>query len=123
MSYLLRIGGYGGDTGTGVLNVFATRNVGRCCLPGGNCIVTDQGDCEMNRGGTYGGDGTVCPDGGRCDSPACAADWNHDGILNSQDFFDFLAQFFAANADFNHDSITNSQDLFDYLTAFFRGCP
>jgi hypothetical protein len=25
----------------------------------------------------------------------CAADFNHDGVVNSQDFFDFLAAFFA----------------------------
>ncbi len=58
-----------------------------------------------------------------CDN-ACPADFNRDGSVNSQDYFDFLIAFFDAtdNADFNGDGNVNSQDYFDFVTAFFEGC-
>jgi hypothetical protein len=54
----------------------------------------------------------------------CRGDWNGDGMVNSQDYFDFLTAFFAAppDADFNCSGTTNSQDYFDSLAAFFVGC-
>lgn len=56
--------------------------------------------------------------------PLCAGDFNADGAVNSQDYFDFITAFFALNgaADFNHDTFINSQDYFDFLGAFFGGC-
>ena len=54
----------------------------------------------------------------------CEADFNGDGSVNSQDFFDFVAAFFGTgpSADFNHDGVVNSQDFFDFVSAFFVGC-
>jgi hypothetical protein len=60
----------------------------------------------------------------RLTAAACRADFNADGAVGSQDFFDFLSAFlaFAPGADFNSDGAVNSQDFFDFLTAFFAGC-
>jgi hypothetical protein len=54
----------------------------------------------------------------------CEIDFNADGAINSQDFFDFLVLFFAADplADFDHTGTVNSQDFFAYLDALFTGC-
>jgi hypothetical protein len=57
-------------------------------------------------------------------SSACPADFNDDGGVNSQDFFDFLGAFFVQDpsADFNSSGSVDSQDFFDFLAAFFGGC-
>jgi len=58
------------------------------------------------------------------ETPDCPPDFNHDGVVNSQDFFEYLVAFFTGDfaAEFNSDAIVNSQDFFDFLAAFFAGC-
>jgi len=58
-----------------------------------------------------------------------APDLNADGVINSQDFFVFLCNFFTpgmcdplADVDINQDGSITSQDFFDFLAAFFTGC-
>ncbi|MBC7772845.1 MAG: hypothetical protein H7210_10150 [Pyrinomonadaceae bacterium] len=54
--------------------------------------------------------------------PLCPGDWNGMAGVNSQDFFDFMADFFMLTADFNGSGLTDSQDFFDFVAAFFSGC-
>jgi hypothetical protein len=50
----------------------------------------------------------------------CRCDWNRDDQLNSQDFFDFIADFFAGGGDFIPDGVHNTQDFYDFLLCFFN---
>lgn len=49
------------------------------------------------------------------------ADWNVNGVVDSQDLFNFFVAFFEGEADFNLDGHTSIVDLFDYLEYFLGG--
>ncbi len=57
--------------------------------------------------------------------PPCPCDWNGDGALNDQDFFDWVNDFFdpdpgkGGGPDFNGDGSVNDQDWFDFVNCFF----
>jgi probable HAF family extracellular repeat protein len=55
--------------------------------------------------------------------PRCAADFNDDFLINSQDFFEFLTAFFAAEpgADFDGSGSIDSADFFAFTDAFLAG--
>jgi len=55
-------------------------------------------------------------------TPTCTCDWDGSGEIGSQDFFDFLADFFNGAADYNGSGDTTSQDFFDFLACFLGGC-
>jgi hypothetical protein len=115
-------GVYQGDHTRCVDSCGAPR-IGACCHMG-ECFITSEALCTK-MGGAYQGNGSFCTPGTCVGPPTCQCDFNRDRVLNSQDFFDFLANFFMGTGDFNMDGITNSQDFFDFLNCFFsrpHGC-
>lgn len=54
----------------------------------------------------------------------CVADRTCDGNVASDDFFDFLDDFFvqAPSSDVTYDGFVNTQDFFHFIAAFFAGC-
>lgn len=54
--------------------------------------------------------------------PYCPADWNHSGVRDVQDVFDFLDAWFIGTGDFDGDGQRTVQDIFDFLDAWFMGC-
>mgnify|MGYP005847621075 CR=1 FL=1 len=55
----------------------------------------------------------------------CVADWTRDGVVNSNDFIGFLAEWSAQSprADLNDDGIVSTFDFLAYLNAYTSGCP
>lgn len=107
-------GTYQGDGTACAAGTCAPPVLGACCMGRCGCMQMTRAACEAG-GGTYRGDGVACEPTACFARPACPCDWNGEGMVNSQDLFDFLSGFFDERADFNCDANTNSQDFFDFL--------
>jgi hypothetical protein len=61
---------------------------------------------------------------GTVGTPVCRPDFNHNGILEVQDIFDFLNGWFSGSitTDYNLNGILEVQDIFDFLNSWFAGC-
>ncbi len=101
--------------------------------PAFNSIAVDAGDCSVSAGGTISPvtvdqRGEDRPKGAACDIGAveyfCAPDINGDGVVDADDFFEFLSLFAAGDprADFNADGVIDADDFFAFLSAFAAGC-
>lgn len=58
------------------------------------------------------------------ESPACAADFNHDGFVDAFDYDAFVEAFESGGmgADFNNDGFADAFDYDDFVTAFETPC-
>lgn len=56
--------------------------------------------------------------------PACIADWNADGSVNTQDFLAYLNDWATGEqgADLNNDGAVNTQDFLKFLNLWSAGC-
>lgn len=82
-----------------------TRHVGLCRnTADGSSTVTTPCACEQF-GATF-----------------CFADWNGDGVVDSDDLFSFLFDWARNDADYNGDGVTDSDDLFEFLFDWADGC-
>ncbi len=54
----------------------------------------------------------------------CRIDFDVNGIVNQDDIFSFIAQWFSGHlaADFNASGDLTVQDIFDFIAAWFAGC-
>ena len=85
-------------------------------LPGEDCNDNGFDDfVDITRGTSSDVNQNGIPD--ECEN-SCRADWNGDGMLNSDDFFAFISDFLDGEADYNLDQVTNSEDFFIFVEEF-----
>ncbi|MBX3385553.1 MAG: hypothetical protein KF768_03190 [Phycisphaeraceae bacterium] len=122
LGVMIRVGGFNGSTGNGVLNVAFVPTLGACCV-GETCTMVGPSACGAD-GGTYLGNDVTCLPSS-CSTPEpCPGDFNDDGIVDLADLLDFLGPWNAnlgqavtpgENGDLNADGIVDLADLLDFL--------
>lgn len=90
-TYLIRVGGFSGASGAGVLNIGLSTDGACCNRATGGCAVVSEAACQAFDG-EFAGFATACAPGA---CTACPADFNRSGVVSVQDIFDFLAAYFA----------------------------
>ena len=59
-------------------------------------------------------------------SPACLADFDHNGRVDPDDLSDYVTAFFADDRgdqlDIDNNGVVNPDDLADFIARFFDGC-
>ncbi len=125
-TFYIRVAGFNGATGNFHLVVNST---GVCCR-GATCatnLYTPQACAAAGTPEAHSGfvnAATSCNPNASAIFPCCYADFNHNGVIESQDIFDFLTAWFASSP-FAHvagDGVARptQQDIFDFLGLWFN---
>lgn len=100
------------------------QNLNVCCA-GATCTLTLQSGC-VGRFRVWISTATQCNSQANTTTPCCRPDFNKDGMVSSQDLFDFLESYFAGNplADFvgNGTGIPSVNSVRAFVSAWSAGC-
>jgi hypothetical protein len=122
------MGGTYMGNGTTCGDVVCPDPVGAACFPTGFCLVLTEAEANA-AGATWMGPGTDCGDhngNGQADAcePACRADMNGDGVVDTRDVITFL-NYWAAQApegDFDANGTIDTRDVIAFLNVWVAGC-
>jgi hypothetical protein len=105
---------------------FPTAN-GAALVPGSQVPATVNGNGTLDGAEFVEVELCALLPGGCPQPPACPADFDQSGTVDTDDLADFIAGFFAApplpSTDFDNSGGIDPDDLADYIAAYFVGCP